>query len=211
VTADGPAALAGFDPPPAAETIERLVALVALLRRWQAAKNLVGPRTLDEVWARHVADSWQLAGLAPLDATWADLGSGAGFPGLVIAAAMRQGGAGHVHLIESNGRKCAFLREAARMLALPATVHDGRAEAVLPGLPGVRVVTARALAPLVDLLALAAPVVEKGGLGLFPKGREAQRELTEAARRWTFTADSIPSRTDSSGVILRIAGVARRA
>jgi 16S rRNA (guanine527-N7)-methyltransferase len=211
VTANGPAALDGLDPPPAPDTIERLSGLVALLRRWQAAKNLVGPRTLDEVWTRHVADSWQLTGLAPLDTAWADLGSGAGFPGLVVAAGMHQAGAGHMHLVESNGRKCAFLREAVRTLALPATVHDGRAEAVLPGLRDVRVVTARALAPLSDLIALAAPVVENGGVGLFLKGREAQRELTEAARRWTFTADSIPSRTDSFGVILRIADVARRA
>ncbi|KAA2237843.1 16S rRNA (guanine(527)-N(7))-methyltransferase RsmG [Salinarimonas soli] len=196
-------ALRGFDV--SRETRERLEILVAELRRWQQIKNLVGPETLKEVWHRHIADSLQLAALAPDARTWIDLGSGAGFPGLVlgIQAAER---AGHmVHLVESNGRKCAFLRHAARATGAAVRVHDARLEDVVPSLvAGVDVVTARALAPLPQLLAWTEPLLKNGALGLFPKGEGAAAELTEAAKSLRFNAETVVSRTDPRASILRI-------
>lgn len=206
--ADSPATLDRFVSV-SRETRDRLAAYVDLLHRWQRIKNLVGPSTLDEVWSRHIADSLQLARCAPLDAHWADLGSGAGFPGLVIAIAMGDkdlapDGPGHVHLIESNQRKAAFLREVARVVGAPVTIHAARIEAVLPQLSGIGVVTARALAPLTDLLGYAQPFVEKGGIALFPKGQDVDSELTQATRFWSIDVETIPSQTDPAGVILRI-------
>jgi 16S rRNA (guanine527-N7)-methyltransferase len=183
------------------ETAGKLDIYEAELRRWQRIKNLVGPSTLGEIRERHFADSLQLADLAEGD-VWADLGSGAGFPGLVIAIA-RSGT--QVHLVESDSRKCAFLRHAARATGVPAKVWEGRIEAVLPKLdPVPTVVTARALASLDDLLALAAPLLMKGAIGLFPKGRDYSSELTKAAESWRFAADAIPSAVDPDGRILRI-------
>ena len=183
------------------ETRGKLEIYEAELRRWQRVKNLVGPSTLDQVWERHFADSLQLQALAEGD-VWADLGSGAGFPGLVIAIA-RPGT--HVHLIESDSRKCAFLRHVARATGAPARVWDGRIEAVLPKLdPVPQVVSARALASLHDLLGLAAPLLMKGATGLFPKGRDHASELTKAAESWRFEADEIQSAVDPDGRILRI-------
>lgn len=188
------------------ETREKLALYESELKRWQRVKNLVGPSTLTEVWTRHFADSLQLAGLADGD-VWADLGSGAGFPGLVVALA-RPGT--QVHLVESDSRKCAFLRHVARLTGASATVVEGRIEAVLPRLdPRPLVVTARALASLEELLALAAPLLRAGATGLFPKGREYRAELTVAAESWTFRPDIIPSATDPDGCIIRVRGLAR--
>lgn len=196
-------ALAGFDV--SRETRERLEALVAELRRWQQVKNLVGPETLKEVWHRHVADSLQLAALAPEARTWVDLGSGAGFPGLVlgIAAAERPGTV--VHLVESNSRKCAYLRHAARVTGAAVKVHDARLETVIDGFQGqVDVVTARALAPLPQLLAWTEPLLRTGAIGLFPKGQDASSELTEARKSMRFNAEMFASRTDPRATILRV-------
>lgn len=191
------------------ETLAGLERYVEELRRWQRIKNLIGPGTLDQIWDRHIADSLQLLDLAPPGAvTWVDLGSGAGLPGLPLAIAGRHRPGFHVHLVESNGRKCAFLRHAARTCEAPVTVHEGRIEAVLPSLVGrVDVVTARALAPLADLLAWTAPVLKSGITGLFPKGREAEAELTEARKSWTFEAELVPSRTDAAARIVRVTAV----
>ena len=179
--------------------------LAAELRRWQAIKNLVSPSTIEDVWPRHIADSLQLVDLTPDACTWVDLGSGAGFPGLVIAIATAERPRSHVHLIESNGRKCAFLRHAARATAAPVTVHNARIEAIAPGLAGtVDVVTARALAPLSKLLAWSQELLKSGALGLFPKGREVAAELTEAEKSWRFKAELLPSRTDSEARIVRV-------
>ena len=183
------------------ETRDRLAIYEAELRRWQKVKNLVGPSTLGEIWDRHFADSLQLADLAEGE-VWADLGSGAGFPGLVIAIARPNT---QVHLVESDSRKCAFLRHVARATGAPAKVWEGRIEAVLPKLdPAPQVVTARALAGLDELLGLAAPLLSNGATGLFPKGRDHLSELTKAAESWIFEADAIPSAVDSGGRILRI-------
>lgn len=196
------------------ETAGRLERVIELLRRWQATTQLVAPSTLADIWRRHVADSLQLAALAPLDAVWCDIGSGGGFPGLVIAAAMRDrtlapAGTGHIHLVEAKSRKAAFLREASRAAELPVTVHAARAEQALPSLLPVGVVTARALAPLEALCALVAPAVDKGAIALLPKGRDMDRELTEATRCWSIDADRIRSRIDPSSTILRVRRLTR--
>ncbi|MXQ11825.1 16S rRNA (guanine(527)-N(7))-methyltransferase RsmG [Microvirga makkahensis] len=189
------------------ETLEKLELLERELRRWQAIKNLVGPATLDRTWDRHIVDSLQLLDLAPEAKTWVDLGSGAGFPGLVLAIAGQEKGL-TVHLVESNSRKCAFLRQIARLTGAPAVVHEARLEAVIPGFVGkADVVSARALASLTQLLEWTEPMLKAGTIGLFPKGRDAESELTEALKRWTFKADVLPSRTDSEARILRITSI----
>lgn len=191
--------------------IARLTAYAGLIEKWQKAINLVAPKTLPELWQRHFLDSAQLLEHAPRDTTrWLDLGSGGGFPGLVIAALSD----GHVHLVESDQRKSAFLREAARAMGVQATVHVKRIEAVsatalheaMGGAP--QVISARALAPLNDLIGLAHPLAGPETLYLFPKGRHAEDELTEARRYWTIPeADRLPSRTDPEASILRLEGL----
>ncbi len=196
--------------PVSRETRERLDVYVSLLLKWQTIKNLVGPKTLPELWTRHVADSLQLLALAPDARRWVDFGSGAGFPGLVIACALADQTDASVDLIESNGRKAAFLREVARTLALPVTVHDRRVEDVVPDLGPVDVVTARALAPLVDLVSHAEILLKKGAVGLFLKGQDVERELTEAAKSWTLAASVTSSLTDTGGRIIRVASASPR-
>jgi 16S rRNA (guanine527-N7)-methyltransferase len=189
------------------ETSEKLHLLERELRRWQAIKNLVGPATLDRIWDRHIVDSLQLLSLAPDAKTWLDLGSGAGFPGLVLAIAGAERGL-KVHLVESNSRKCAFLRHISRLTGAGATVHEARLETVIPGFVGqADVVSARALAALPQLLEWTEPLLKAGTIGLFPKGRDAETELTEARKRWTFEADILPSQTDSEARILRITSI----
>ena len=189
------------------ETKEKLELLETELRRWQAIKNLVGPATLDHIWDRHIVDSLQLLDLAPEARVWVDLGSGAGFPGLVLAIAGAEKGL-KVHLVESNSRKCAFLRHIARLTGVSATIHEARLETVVPGFIGkADVVSARALASLTLLLDWTEPMLKAGTMGLFPKGRDAESELTEARKRWTFEADILPSRTDSDARILRITSI----
>jgi len=189
------------------ETREKLELLERELRRWQAIKNLVGPATLDHIWDRHIVDSLQLLELAPEARTWIDLGSGAGFPGLVLAIAGQERGL-KVHLVESNSRKCAFLRQIARLTGASATVHEARLETVISSFVGrADVVSARALASLTQLLEWTEPMLKTGTIGLFPKGREVESELTEARKKWTFKADILPSRTDSEAGILRITSI----
>ena len=193
------------------ETLLKLDILVAELGRWQTIKNLVGPGTLSEVWTRHIADSLQLLAIEPQARRWVDLGSGAGFPGLVLATALAERAGAHVHLVESNARKCAFLRHVARLAGAPATIHEARVEAVVSGFAGaVEIVTARAVAPLARLVAWSEPLLKTGTLGLFPKGREVQSELTEAGKSWRLDAELIPSRTDSEARIVRIRSLHER-
>ena len=179
---------------------------MAALDRWQAKTNLVSPSTLPVIWTRHVADSLQLLRLAPSGPrTWLDMGSGGGFPGLVVAATL--GPESQVHLVESNLKKAAFLREVARTLSARTVVHAQRAEDVLgQTVTTADVVSARALAPLVQLLGLAAPLLKTGALGLFPKGKEAEAELTQAQESWRFKASLHPSLTDPAACIVRIDG-----
>ncbi|SCY44097.1 16S rRNA (guanine(527)-N(7))-methyltransferase RsmG [Microvirga guangxiensis] len=189
------------------ETQEKLQILEQELRRWQVIKNLVGPATLDQIWDRHIVDSLQLLELAPDAKTWVDLGSGAGFPGLVVAIVGQERGL-KVQLVESNSRKCSFLRHVARLTGSAVTVHAARLETIVPTLVGqVDVVSARALASLTQLLEWTEPMLKAGTTGLFPKGRDAESELTEARKRWTFEADVLPSRTDSDARIIRITSI----
>ena len=168
--------------------------------------NLIASSTVPGLWMRHIADSLQLLALAPEARRWADLGSGAGFPGLVIACALADSPPAEVHLIESNKKKAAFLREAARITGAPAIVHAERSDDFVKSFyRSLDVVTARALAPLPELLGIAYPLLKRGAKGLFPKGQDVDAELTEAAKCWTIQASLVPSRTDpkSSVVVVR--------
>lgn len=189
--------------PVSRETEERLVAIVGLLEKWQRTINLVAPATLPRVWTRHVADSLQLVPLAGEARRWVDLGSGGGFPGLVVAAVLAERPGADVTLVESDSRKAAFLREAARIAELPATVLPARIEQVAPTIAaGVEIVSARALAPLPRLLDLAAPFLAQGATGLFLKGQDVDNELTESAKSWRIAHRIQDSLTDGGGHIL---------
>jgi 16S rRNA (guanine527-N7)-methyltransferase len=173
----------------------------SLLTEWNQRMNLVGSSTLEAFWSRHAWDSAQLLGLTPEARTWADLGAGAGLPGVVLAV-LGKGTAGfHVHLVESVGKRCRFLEDVVRNLDLPATVHHARAESLKLK---VEVVTARAVAPLSRLFGYAAPHLRGGALGLFPKGQDVASEIEEATRYWKFEADVVPSLSDPRGRIVRV-------
>jgi 16S rRNA (guanine527-N7)-methyltransferase len=186
--------------------MERLVIYAELLVNWQSRINLVGPTTLVDLWRRHMLDSAQLLAYLPPGEVL-DLGSGAGFPGLVLAVLRGTAEAGLVHLVESDSRKAAFLREAARLTGAPAVVHNCRIEALEP-FP-VSTITARALAPLVKLLEMAELFLSPTTCCLFLKGRSSEEELTRAGKDWTMRANRIPSRTDPSGYILHLREVHR--
>jgi 16S rRNA (guanine527-N7)-methyltransferase len=189
--------------PVSRETLGRIDAFVELLLRWQRAVHLVAPADLGKLWTRHIADSLQLIELAPSAKQWADLGSGGGFPGLVIALAFGARENGFVHLVESDQRKAAFLREAIRLTHAPAKVYAERVESVAKRLAAeVDVVTARALAPLPRLLALAAPFFAQGIPALFLKGQDVDNELTESTKSWNIQATIVPSRTHPHGKIV---------
>ena len=194
--------------PVSRETGEKLEAFVALIEKWQVAENLVSPGTLPVIWTRHIADCLQLLPLMPTARQWLDVGSGAGLPGLVVAIA---GGEGtHVDLIESNQRRCAFLRQAIRETGAPATVHEGRAEDLLADwkTPVDRII-ARAVARLDQLLKLAAPLMLSGVPAAFHKGRGFQREIEEATQSWDFDLVQHQSRIGGGGVILEITRLRR--
>jgi 16S rRNA (guanine527-N7)-methyltransferase len=181
-----------------------LEAFYRLLEEWNGTMNLVGPSALAEFWPRHVFDSAQLLDLAPEACVWADLGAGAGFPGLVLAILLKDTPGARVHLIESMAKRCRFLSAAVEQLTLPATVHHGRAEDL--GLK-VDVVTARALAPLVRLLGYARPYLARGATGLFLKGQDVGSELTEATKYWKFEAHLTASLSHPEGRILQVRGL----
>lgn len=186
------------------ETRDRLDQYVALLLRWNRTVNLIARADEPHVWQRHIADSLQLLPfLTPASERAIDLGSGAGFPGLVLAVASGV----HFHLIEADHRKSAFLREAARITGAPVDVHTVRIEAA--ALQPAPLITARACAPLPRLLDLASRLLSAGGLCLFLKGENAAAELTHAESKWQMQVDRIPSRTSPSACILRISNRAR--
>jgi 16S rRNA (guanine527-N7)-methyltransferase len=189
--------------PVSRETADRLDRFVALLLRWQQRINLIAPSTQRNLWTRHITDSLQLVALAPNARVWADFGSGAGFPGLAIACALAGVAGVRVYLIETNTKKIAFLRKAVRATGAPAIVDAGRIEdfAASPPEP-IDVVTARALAPLPQLLGLASPLLKSGALGLFPKGQDAASELTAASKSWKVQASLVQSRTDPKSHIV---------
>ncbi|HWL70949.1 MAG TPA: 16S rRNA (guanine(527)-N(7))-methyltransferase RsmG [Geminicoccus sp.] len=185
------------------ETLERLRRWVELLELWQRRINLVAASTLADPWRRHVLDGGQLRLLAPDARTWADLGTGPGVPGMILAIM----GVPEMHLVESDQRKVAFLRESARITETEVTIHAVRIEQAT--LPKLDVVTARALAPLDRLLGLAAPHMTEGTVALFAKGQTLPSELTDAARHWHMRQDVLPSLSDPRGNILRVSEVVR--
>ncbi len=190
------------------ETLERLKRYADLLEKWQKSINLVGPNTLPDLWRRHMLDSAQLLSHVPTEAdpsrVWLDFGSGAGFPGLVIAIMTGE----QVHLVESNGKKAAFLREVIRVTkAENAIVINRRIEDIAP-FPA-DIITARAFAPLDRLLKYAAPFWQQKTVGLFLKGQHVDEELTEAAKYWIIDADQMPSRSDAAGKILVTRSISR--
>lgn len=188
------------------ETLAKIEKIVTLLDDWRFRMNLIGPREMDHIWRRHVLDSLLLAQHIPSNDVTVDLGSGSGFPGLVLAAGLT-GQKAEIVMIETVGKKCAFLREAISHADLKGRVRQGRVENVRNLTAAC--VTARAFAPLPKLLDYAAIWLEKGAYGVFPKGRNWQDELTQAQESWTFAYDVIPSTSGGDGVILKISEVSR--
>ncbi|MFM9942884.1 MAG: 16S rRNA (guanine(527)-N(7))-methyltransferase RsmG [Hyphomicrobiaceae bacterium] len=199
------------------ETLERLKIYAGLLETWQRTMNLVAPKTISELWQRHMADSAQLDALAPPGGHWVDFGSGAGFPGLVIAILRAEQDQNRpseppqrVTLVESDIKKCAFLAEVVRktglkpLIAVEIVSQRIEAPATRSRLGSVQVVSARAVAPLAELLALSAPVFGPETLGLFPKGRGAEAEVEAAKAHWQFTSRLHASCTDREGAIVEI-------
>src|ERR1700722_16453830 len=198
--------------PVSRETLVRLDRFVEALLEWQRHTNLIAPSTEPAIWTRHIADSLQLLPLAPAAKIWIDLGSGAGFPGLVIACALADETGVEVHLVESIGKKANFLREAARAIGTPVEVHAMRIADFAKRKPkGIDAVTARALAPLPKLLAEAYLLLKSGARGLFPKGQDVAIELTEAAKCWNIRATLAESRTDPRARIVIVDSIEPRA
>ncbi|WP_409999046.1 16S rRNA (guanine(527)-N(7))-methyltransferase RsmG [Bradyrhizobium sp. SZCCHNRI2007] len=197
--------------PVSRETEQRLDRYVALLLEWQAKTNLVAPSTLPHLWTRHIADSLQLLDLAPDARIWADLGSGGGFPGVVLACALADRPGAQIHLVERNAKKAAFLREAIRVTGAPGIVHLSEIGDIVEKWSGrVDCVTARALAPLHQLIGFAEPLVKKGAKALFLKGQDVEAELTESTKYWKIESKLHSSRTGGQGWIVAIDCIERQ-
>ena len=199
--------------PELAPHVEQITTLVALLDRWRKVTNLVSDASFAGLWTRHIADSAQLLAAASAARSsaatsitrWLDLGTGAGFPGLVIAILLSKTPGAIVHCVEADKRKCAFLREAARATGAPATIHPHRIETLTAAdIPNITIVTARALSPLPRLLQEAAPWLDAGALGIFPRGASERQTPLDAAVAGTYDITSTPSRTDPRGTILLV-------
>ena len=186
------------------ETLDRFRLYASLLTRWRRAVNLIGKSTAADIWERHFLDSAQLLSHLAEKPGLIDLGSGAGFPGAVLAVL----GAKDVHLVESDSRKCAFLRELDRQLGLGMTIHEVRIDHLTPW--KAQSLTSRALAPLPKLLDMAEEFLGPETVCLFPKGETAEGELTEAGKGWNMTASRLASRTSPTSVILRLTRVERK-
>ena len=193
------------------ETEARLDRYVALLLEWQAKTNLVAPSTLPNLWTRHISDSLQLLSIAPSARTWADLGSGGGFPGVVLACALAETPGANIQLVERSTKKAAFLREAVRVTGAAGTVHLADIGDIVDRIAGpVDCVTARALAPLHQLIGFAEPLVGKGAKALFLKGQDVEAELTEATKYWNMRPKLHSSRTGGHGWIVELDHIERR-
>ena len=188
------------------QQVADLERFLEMLSAGNAVMNLVGPATIPDFWNRHAWDSAQLLRLAPDALTWADLGAGAGFPGLVLAILGKGREGFHVHLVESMAKRCRFLSDVVAELDLPATVHNERAEKLSLN---VDIVTARACAPLHRLLGYARPYLLAGAQGLFLKGQDVVSDMSDAARYWEYEADVIPSLSDGRGRIVRVRRLGR--
>ncbi len=208
---DGPQSFAeAFDVP--RETILALERYADVLAHWQRTTNLVAPSTLRQIWSRHFADSAQLLSLAPEARLWLDIGSGGGFPGLVVAVLRAQAADFQMHLVESNQKKCAFLAEIARVTETPVDIHPKRIEEFAENAQRLRldVVSARGLAPLPRLLALTEPFLTEGTKGLFLKGRETEKEIETAKGRWAFDVCRHRSLTAKGAHIVEVTNLRRR-
>lgn len=193
--------------PVSRETEQRLATYVDLLARWRKVTNLISTTTFAEVWSRHVADSAQLLALAPGAKRWVDLGSGAGFPGMVIAIQLADEPGAMVHLIESDQRKCAFLREVARVTGAAAKIHATRIETISPeALLPVDAVTARAFAPLPILLDFAKVWLTSGAVGVFPRGKTTEAQLRDIPDSTDFRFETVASKIDARTAILIVRG-----
>jgi 16S rRNA (guanine527-N7)-methyltransferase len=193
------------------ETEVRLDRYVDLLLEWQAKTNLVAPSTLPNLWTRHIADSLQLLTLAPSAKIWVDLGSGGGFPGVVLACALAETSGAIVHLVERNAKKAAFLREALRISTSPGIVHLAEIGDSVDRIAGpIDCVTARAVAPLHQLIRFAEPLVKRGAKALFLKGQDVEAELTEATKYWNIKPQLHSSRTGGQGWIVELDHIERR-
>jgi 16S rRNA (guanine527-N7)-methyltransferase len=191
--------------PVSRETEERLAAFVDLLNRWRRKTNLIADSTFASVWTRHIADSAQLIALAPDAKRWLDMGSGAGLPGLVIAIQLADVPGAIVHCVESDRKKCAFLREAARATGAAAVIHPERVEAIAPLTLGtVDAVTARAFAPLPLTLKLARPWIERGAIAVFPRGESARDQIAALPEASAYAIEALPSAVNPKAAILRI-------
>ena len=191
--------------PVSRETFERLVAFEQLFLKWNRSINLAAPSTLDDVWGRHILDSAQLARIAPEAKRWVDLGSGGGFPGLVLAFLLVERDGASIDLVESNRKKASFLQAVIGQFGLPARVVARRIDDSYAIVSAPDIVTARALAALPALLDLSAPWLTTGSRALFHKGRDYRAEVEESTHRWAFDLVEHPSMTDAHGVILELA------
>ncbi|MER8652172.1 MULTISPECIES: 16S rRNA (guanine(527)-N(7))-methyltransferase RsmG [unclassified Mesorhizobium] len=190
--------------PVSRETFDRLVAFEQLFLKWNRSINLAAPSTLDDVWGRHILDSAQLARIAPQAKRWADLGSGGGFPGLVLAFLLVEREGASIDLVESNRKKASFLQAVIGQFGLPARVVARRIDDSYALVSAPEIITARALAALPALLDLSAPWLTKGSRALFHKGRDYRSEVEESTHRWAFDLVEHPSMTDAHGVILEV-------
>ena len=207
--------LTGGKVPVSRETRLRLDAYAKLLVQWQAKTNLVAASTLDDIWGRHMLDSLQVADCLGDADHVVDIGSGAGFPGLILAIMLAERGSGKVCLVESVGKKCAFMSAVVRETGLrqagvDVQIINGRIEQELPKLPRPQIVCARALASLKDLLRYTEPFLSQGSVGLFPKGADHVEELTAAQADWAFDLETFESRLQAGSVILKISGLRPR-
>jgi 16S rRNA (guanine527-N7)-methyltransferase len=197
--------------PVSRETESRIERYAQLLRQWQAKMNLVAPSTLPKLWTRHIADSLQLLALAPSAKVWVDLGSGGGLPGVVLACALANTPGARLYLVERNAKKAAFLREAVRVTGAPGMVYAQGIEDIVDSIKGpVDCVTARALAPLNQLVGFAEPLVKQGAKALFLKGQDVEVELTEATKYWSIQPILHSSLTGGQGWIVELDRIDRR-
>lgn len=191
------------------ETLGQLEFFEAEFRKWSARINLAAPSTLDALWSRHILDSAQLFSLKPSALCWLDLGSGGGFPGAILAILLAGRPGGRIELVESNNKKAAFLKSVLGAVNAPARVHVCRIEDAPARVDMPEIVTARALAPLPRLFALAEPWLSRGATALFHKGRDYAAEVMESRDAWRFDLIEHPSKIDPAGRILEVSGLAR--
>lgn len=188
------------------ETEDDLLQYEALVKKWQPHINLIANATLPDLWGRHILDSVQLFPLQADKKSWLDLGSGGGFPGLVLAILLKTSG-GHISLVESNSKKAAFLRTVIAELDLPAQVYGFRIESMAGKVEIPDVITARALAPLASLFELMHPLMGEETIGLLQKGRDYQKEIEQARKHWAFNLVKHESRIDKESIILQTSGL----